>query len=374
MTTATRSQLAASIAEAARAFLDSLEPAQRDVASYDFTDEAERQRFYYTPTDHGGISFIDMNPRQHAAAMALLAATLSPGAYSTAATIMGLENVLAGQERFVDFPHDANEIRTRDPNRYQVSVFGTPGEQPWGWRFGGHHVSVSLTVANDELRLVPSFLGSNPATYAGVGGNLIRPLGAEEDLGRELINLLDADQRAVAILSETAPPDLITTNRPALAAPARTEPTPWKIWRRTEDEFTEAALAAVRASVERLGEAHLAALEYTDAPKGIAASALTEGQRSALDALLQQYIVRMPDELAEAELARLRALDPASLAFAWAGGLERGEGHYYRIQGPGLLVEYDNTQNDANHIHALWRDPDRDFGRDLLAEHYASAH
>jgi hypothetical protein len=374
MTSATTSQLAARVADAAGAFLDTLEPEQLDAAAFAFANEDERTRFFYTPTDHGGIEFVDMWPQQHGAAMRLLAATLSPGAYSTAATIMGLENVLAGLEGFVDFDHDPDEVRTRNPNRYHVSVFGTPGEEPWGWRFGGHHVSVSMTVADGEVRLLPSFLGANPASYDGVGANHIRPLAAEEDLGREMVHLLNEEQLATALLSPTAPPDLVTINSPRLAPPIRTGAEPWRIWRRTRDDFTDAALEAVQRSVDRLGEEHLAALEYTAEPKGIRANALDSGQRDALGALLRQYIARMPDELAETELARIEAIDDASMTFAWAGGLERGQGHYYRIQGPGLLVEYDNTQNDANHVHAVWRDPERDFGRDLLAEHYAAAH
>jgi len=375
MTTATGSELAVRVAGAARAFLDALDPGQREVAAFPFTAEEERTRFFYTPTDHGGLSFSAMTPQQHSAAMALLAATVSAGAYATAATVMGLENVLAGTEGFVDFDHDADEIRTRDPNRYQVSVFGTPGEEPWGWRFGGHHVSVSMLVSGGEVRLLPSFFGANPARYSGIGANFIRPLEAEEDLGRELIQLLNEEQQAVAVLSEIAPPDMVTTNRSELrTASIRTEAAPWTIWRRTQDEFSDSAVEAVAANLGKLGEAHLSALEYTETPKGIVASTLDGGQREALGALLRQYIARMPDELAASELARIEAIDDASMTFAWAGGFERGQGHYYRIQGPGLLVEYDNTQNGANHIHTVWRDPDRDFGRDLMAEHYAAAH
>ncbi len=374
MSTATTPEIATRVAEAARAFLDALEPRQREVAAFPFSAEDERTRFFYTPTDHGGLSFTAMTPQQHSAAMALLASTVSPGAYSTAATIMGLENVLAGLEGFVDFDHDPDHIRTRDPNRYQVSVFGTPGEEPWGWRFGGHHVSVSLVAAGGEVRLLPSFLGANPATYAGVGTNELRTLAAEEDLGRELVHLLNEEQRAVAVLSELAPPDMVTTNRSELAASIRTEATPWTIWRRTPDEFSESAVEAVAANLGKLGEEHLSALEYTPEPKGIFASALDGGQREALRALLNQYIARMPDGIAEAEQARIEAIDDASMTFAWAGSLERWEGHYYRIQAPNLLVEYDNTQNGANHVHTVWRDPQRDFGRDLLAEHYAAAH
>ena len=374
MATATGSDLATRVAEAARGFLDGLDAGQREVATFPFTAEEERTTFFYTPTDHGGLSFVEMTPQQHAAAMALLAATVSPGWYSTAATVMGLENVLAGLEGFVDFPHDADAIRTRDPNRYQVSVFGTPGEEPWGWRFGGHHVSVSMVVAGGEVRLLPTFLGANPASYHGVGANFIRPLAAEEDLGRELVQLLNEEQLATAVLSPIAPPDMVTTNRSRLDGSIRTEATPWLIWRRTRDDFTDSAVEAVAANLGKLGDEHLSALEYTAAPKGIAASALDGGQREALTALLRQYVARMPDELAESEWARIASIDDTALSFAWAGGFERGEGHYYRIQGPGLLVEYDNTQNDANHIHTVWRDPDRDFGRDLLAEHYAAAH
>lgn len=374
MTTASMSQLATRVAQAADAFLETLEPEQLEAAVFPFDREDERTQFYYTPTDHGGIEFVDMWPQQHAAAMRLLAATISPGAYSTAATIMGLENVLAGLEGFTDFDHDADEIRTRNPNRYHVAVFGTPGEEPWGWRFGGHHVSVSMVAAGGEVRLLPSFLGANPASYGGVGANFIRPLASEEDLGRELVNRLNEEQLVTAVLSPIAPPDMVTTNRSRLDGGIRTEATPWMIWRRSRDEFSDSAVEAVAANLGKLGDDHLAALEYTAEPKGIRANTFDGGQREALTALLAQYIARMPDELAESERARIEAIDDASMTFAWAGGLERGQGHYYRVQGPGLLVEYDNTQNDANHIHTVWRDPERDFGRDLLAEHYAQSH
>jgi len=375
MTTTTAvSELTATIAEAAQRFLDALDPAGREAASFPFTAEDERTRFFYTPTDHGGLEFTAMTAQQHSAAMGLLAATMSPGYYTTAATVMGLENVLAGREGFTDFPHDADAIRTRDPNRYQVSVFGTPGQEPWGWRFGGHHVSVSLLVAAGEVRLLPNFLGANPATYDGVGRNHLRPLGAEEDLGRELVHLLNEEQLATALLSAIAPPDMVTTNRSRLAGGIRTAAEPWTIWRRSRDEFSDGAVEAVTANLGKLGDQHLAALEYTEQPKGIFANTLDGGQREILEALLRQYIARMPDAIAEQELARILAIDGASMTFAWAGGLKRGQGHYYRVQAPGLLVEYDNTQNDANHIHAVWRDPERDFGRDILAEHYAGLH
>lgn len=362
------------IATAAHDFLEELEPTQLKVATYPFTEEGERTRVFYTPTDHGGLSFSAMTPRQQSTAMRLLSATMSAGFYRTAATIMGLENILAGSEGFIDFDHDPDTIRTRDPNRYQVSVFGTPGIEPWGWRFGGHHVSVSLLVVGGEIRLLPSFLGANPANSTGVGANELRPLGAEEDLGRALVQSFNTKQLAIALLSDVAPPDMVTTNRSELSMSIRTEAKPWTIWRRDEDEFSSNAVKAVEVNLENLGESHLAALEYSIKPKGIFANTLESKQREALAALLKQYIARMPNGLANAEQSRINAIDDATMTFAWAGSLEPGEGHYYRIQAPNLLIEYDNTQNGANHIHTVWRDPQRDFGRDLLAEHYKDAH
>lgn len=362
------------IAATARKFLEGLEPAELKVATFPFTKEEERTRFFYTPTDHGGLSFSAMTPRQQSTAMHLLSATMSSGFYATAATIMGLENVLAGNEGFTDFDHDPDTLRTRDPNRYQISIFGVPGKEPWGWRFGGHHVSVNLLVAGGEIRLLPSFLGANPANSAGVGANQLRPLGAEEDLGRALAQSFNTKQLAIALLSDVAPPDMVTTNRSELSMSIRTEAKPWTIWRRDPDEFSSNAVKAVEVNLQNLGESHLAALEYTIEPKGIFANTLESKQREALDALLKQYLARMPNGLANAEQSRINAIDDATMTFAWAGSLEPGEGHYYRIQAPDLLVEYDNTQNGANHIHTVWRDPQMDFGRDLLAEHYKEAH
>lgn len=374
MTTETIIDIINDISAAARKFLEGLEPAELKVATFPFTKEEERTRFFYTPTDHGGLSFSAMTPRQQSAAMHLLSATMSSGFYATAATIMGLENVLAGNEGFTDFDHDPDTLRTRDPNRYQISIFGVPGEEPWGWRFGGHHVSVHLLVAGGEIRLLPSFLGANPANSAGVGANQLRPLGAEEDLGRALAQSFNTKQLAVALLSDVAPPDMVTTNRSELSMSIRTEAKPWTIWRRAPDEFSSNAVKAVEVNLQNLGESHLAALEYTIEPKGIFANTLESKQREALDALLKQYVARMPNGLANAEQSRINAIDDATMTFAWAGSLEPGEGHYYRIQAPDLLVEYDNTQNGANHIHTVWRDPQMDFGRDLLAEHYKEAH
>jgi len=361
------SSLVSSVTGAAQNFLDTLEPAQLEIARFAFAVEGERTNFFYTPTDHGGLSFIDMTPAQHRAALQLLATSISAGAYNTAVTVMGLENILARQESFEDFAWFDPAIRTRDPNRYFVAIFGTPESESWGWRFGGHHVSVSVTISGGQFRLHPSFLGANPAKSAGVGTNQFRPLAAEEDLGRELVRLLSPEQRSAAVLSDVAPADLVTGNRAHLVEGLR-PPSPAEIWR--ESEPGERAAAQSNGSEAPPNPAAV----YSAAPSGIRADTLNADQRDVLSALLRQYIDRVPGEVAAAELARVEAIPLPDLAFAWAGGLEVDQKHYYRIQGPGLLIEYDNTQNDANHIHTIWRDPERDFGRDLLAEHYAVAH
>ena len=211
-------------------------------------------------------------------------------------------------------------------------------------------------------------------TGEGSSYSCTRRESSEEDLGRALVQSFNTKQLAIALLSDVAPPDMVTTNRSELSMSIRTEAKPWTIWRRDEDEFSSNAVKAVEVNLENLGESHLAALEYSIKPKGIFANTLESKQREALAALLKQYIARMPNGLANAEQSRINAIDDATMTFAWAGSLEPGEGHYYRIQAPNLLIEYDNTQNGANHIHTVWRDPQRDFGRDLLAEHYKDAH
>lgn len=367
--------LRARMTEAAVRVLDGLDGSQRVVMQLPFEAGGERERWFYTPTDHGGLALYDMTPQQQQTVHQLLTTGLSAGGYVTASSIMGLENVLDMLEGYRNpFPHLP---RSRNPNGYQLTIFGDPrGSEAWGWRFGGHHVSLHYLVHSQGVSTLPTFFGANPAQSRGVGPQLLRPLGAEEDLGRELLHLLDADQRSRAVLSPHAPRDLITSNRARIAEGDRPLPG-WMIVREpASEERKEASAASDARFTEALGftaEDHVA-LEYTERAKGLPAAEMTDAQRDALTALLRQYIGRMPEEIAEAESARLASLPLAELAFAWAGSAERGAPHYYRVQGPGLLIEYDNTQNDANHIHSVWRDPQRDFGRDVLAEHYAQAH
>ena len=340
-------EVAARMAAAAQDWLAGLDGPQRRVAvgpgpTHDESD-ADRRRWFYTPTDHGGLTGHAQRPAQQRAAMRLVASGLSTAGYVTVATIMGLENVLDGAEGFrVRFDRE----RGRDPQLYYLRVFGEPGgPEPWGWRFGGHHVSLNNLIVDGELvATTPSFLGANPAVSPLLGGAVNRPLARVEDLARELVRSLDADATARAVLQPEAPPDLVTANRSRIATDA----------------------AADR------GPGGASRLEYTATPKGLPAAELDAGQRELLRALLDCYFGRVPDAVSPLPGYQAGALD--AVHFAWAGPTEPGAPHYYRLQGPRLLVEWDNTQTGANHAHSVWRDPAADFGLDVLARHRAARH
>ena len=366
--------LVARMADAAQALLDSLSADQRRVAHWNFPSEEERRRWFYTPTDHGGLTLGQMRPAQQQLTMRLLAAGLSRAGYVTAATIIGLENVLDELEAWrTSYGHE----RGRDPSRYYLRIFGAPGADNWSWRFGGHHVSVQHTVVGGELRaFTPCFLGADPASTPLLGLHRLRPLAACEDIAFELLHSLSEEQRSVAVLSPVPPIDLVGANRTILSegdAPLRLP----KIWR---NEFTGELLDLLERMQDseeaKLGltQAHVDAVRFTTVPKGLDAGAMSASQQEILRALLDTYLGRMPDAIAEREMAKVTGASFPALHLAWAGSLEPGRPHYYRIQGHRLLVEYDNTTREANHVHTVWRDPVGDFGMDALGAHRRHEH
>ncbi|GAA1899473.1 DUF3500 domain-containing protein [Lapillicoccus jejuensis] len=384
-----RRTVADRMAQAASAWLDSLDDGQRRVAvgavpqdlaegdggTGDPTD-AERRRWFYTPTDHGGLTVHEQRPAQQRAAMRLVATGLSAAGYVTVATVMGLENVLDHAEGFVvRFDRE----RGRDPGLYYLRVFGDPaGTAPWGWRFGGHHVSLNNLVVDGELvATTPCFLGADPASSPLLAGGLNRPLGRLEDLARDLVVELPTALRERAVLLDQAPPDLVTANRLRVSPGDRYLPLA-AVWRdeRFPDDAEQAKLQRLSDAIDdaaAFGEAQHAATELKATPQGVPASELDAGQRERLRLLLSGYLGRVPDEVSPlAVYDDDAALDAVHLA--WAGPLEPGGPTYYRLQGPSLLVEWDNTQRGANHAHSVWRDPDSDFGLDVLARHRAAAH
>ncbi len=350
--------------------LDGLDDAQRRAATWPFPAEDERRRWYYTPTDHGGLPLHAMTVAQHRLVHQALGELLSRPGYVTLAAILGLENVLDHTEGWASV---LDRPRGRDPLAYWLSVFGEPSPGgTWGWRFGGHHLSLHATIVDgDVVGRTPLFMGADPASAPLLGPHPHRPLGGVEDLGRELAHSLDEAQRSAALLSAIAPPDVLGANRVSLRDGDRDLPLP-EIWRgRLEGDLLR-RMAAVGDNLTeslRYEADHAEALAFTTTPKGVAATALDGDQRELLDALLGLYLHRLPDEVADEELARVRSTFD-DLHFLWAGGLEVGEPHYYRVQGGPLLIEYDNAARQGNHVHTVWRDLSADFGGDVLARHY----
>ena len=322
------------MAGAATRLLSALTPEQRQQAVFAF-DADERTHWHFIPTEmfaRKGLLIRSMTEPQRKLAHDLMKAGLSQRGYMTATSIMNLETVLkaleAAQRAAAPTP-PRGQVLERDPEKYFFSIFGTPSEKStWGWRVEGHHVSLHFTVVNGTLvASSPSFFGSNPAEVRDGAKKGLRILGAEEDAARALLQSLDASQKATAIINATAPGDMVTMNT----------------------------------------------LDITPlSPSGLGAGAMTAAQRDLLMKLLEVYTGTVAADLAEDRTAKLRKAGVEKIAFAWAGETERGKKHYYRIQGPTFLVEYDNTQNDGNHIHSVWRDFDGDFGRDLLRDHLKS--
>jgi hypothetical protein len=341
---------------AASALLAALDDAQRAKATFVVDDDDERRSWAYFPKGFHGLPLSAMGGAQRKLTHGLVASGLSIHAYGQAATIMALDDVLnemEGRERDV----------VRDSGRYFISIFGSPGTTaPWGWRFEGHHVSLHLTIADgDAVSPTPLFLGSNPAELRHGDRAIIRPCGDEEDLARDLLSSLDDGQKRVAMLSDVAPPDIVLMNLPHVPDVRDFEIVPeLMILRPRADEMTQPQRDAVR--FERA------------APRGIAAAMMDGRQRALLAALVAAYVERLPGDLARVEQAKIERAGIDAMHFAWAGDERPRQPHYYRLQAPAFLVEYDNTQDDANHVHTVWRDPDADFGADLLREHLRREH
>ena len=295
----TAREVAARMAIAAAAWLDALDPAQRAVAagdapSADAGSDAERRRWFYTPTDHGGLTLGAQRPAQQRLAHQLVASGLSVAGYVTVATIVGLDNVL---DQVEGWSVDWGRERGRDPGLYYLRVFGEPGgAAPWGWRFGGHHVSLNNLIVDGAVRsTTPCFCGADPAVSPLLGPAPLRPLAGAEDPARELVRSLDPDQAARAILLDRAPSDIVGGNRAQLSDGDQMCHLR-DIWR---GQFTDPGLldrvtqmgdGAERAS--GYGAADHRRLALSTAPKGLAAAELSAGQRDLLRALLATYLGR----------------------------------------------------------------------------------
>ena len=309
------------MAKAAAELLAKLSEDQKAKATFEFSGE-ERKNWHFIPRERKGLPLKEMTPEQRTLAMTLAKTGLSDDGYKKATLIMSLESVLREMEK--------DTTGKRDPEKYYVSIFGAPGgKEPWGWRFEGHHLSLNYSSIDGAApSMTPSFFGTNPGEVREGDRTGLRVLGKEEDLGRALVKSLNDEQKKVAIIDVKAPAEVL--NEPK--RPDRTK------------------------------------------PEGIAWDKLTKEQQTMLTNVVKEQIFRCRPDVAQEEFARIEKAGLSKVFFAWAGGLERGEPHYYRVQNETFVIEYDNTQGNANHPHSIWRDWDRDFGGDLLKRHIDASH
>jgi hypothetical protein len=374
-----REVVAAAMTGAAASWLSSLTPELTAVAQFGSPltpgAEAERLRWFYTPTDHGGLAIRDQTPHQQSLAMQLVASGLSEEGFATVATVMGLENIL---DQVEGWQTGWGRERGRDPGLYWLRLFGRPGDPVWAWRFGGHHISLNnLIVAGRVVSTTPCFVGADPAETVLLGGSL-RPLNGLEYVAQQLVSSLGARQRQRAVLHERAVSDIVSGNRPTVAH-GDTMMHMQELWR---GHFDDPTLDKLVDDIDRRAEdgSGYTARDHANVsisipPKGLSGRDMDTEQRARLRQLLALYTGRAPAGLADAYAVHYAAesvLD--EVYFSWAGSTDIGKPHYYRVQGPHVLIEYDNTQRGANHAHSVWRDPTSDFGLDVLAEHRARSH
>jgi Protein of unknown function (DUF3500) len=307
----------------AMAFVSSLNDVQKKKAVFSF-DEMNRYEWHYLPAamiSRTGIAVKDLDTIQKQDLYTLMQAYLSKEGYTRTKNIMSFEYLLKELE-----PNNVIRI----PENYFVAVYGVPGkDSTWGWKFSGHHVALNFTIVNDQIAFAPFFFGVYPAEVKDGPRKGTRIIKDEEDLGFELVNSLTQEQKQKALFELKAFTDIVTTN-----------------------------------------SAEVAPLQ----PVGIFARDMTHEQKTVLNKLIVAYLLSMPPAIAKTRMKKITTEDMNSIRFGWAGGTEPGKPHYYRVQGKTFLIEFDNTQNNANHIHTVWRDFNGDFGRDLLREHYQTSH
>ncbi|MDP7485423.1 MAG: DUF3500 domain-containing protein [Dehalococcoidia bacterium] len=326
--TSTASDAVKRMTAAANDFLNSLDDSQRRTATFDFAGD-ERYVWAYTPIEREGLRLRAMNDTQRKAAFSMMETGYSERGRATAHRIIELETILGEWETI----SNSDSQWERHIDRYWFSVFGTPGsvDEPWGFRVGGHHIGLSASIiAGEQVAILPLFFGANPAEIRHGDRKGERALVEEQDWARSLLTSMGGDQTKLAVVDEVAPADILTTN--------------------------------VRSADPNI------------APTGIRFDLLGDSQRDQLVALVKHYVTRAAEDLSANYWHEIESAGFDGVTFAWAGSAQVGEGHYYAIRHPRFLIEYDNTQNGANHIHSVLRDYTHDFGEDLLAVHYRAAH
>jgi hypothetical protein len=309
---------------AANQFLNSLDAKLKSKIQYTLDDD-ERFNWHFVPRQRNGVALGDFTSKQYQLVMSMLKASLSEQGYTKATGIVALENVLRQIE------NRGPDDKYRDPLNYYVTLFGTPAkDKPWGWRFEGHHVSVNFLSSNNEIvSSTPSFFGSNPGIVLNGEQKWKELLKQETDMAAELCRAFTAEQKKKAIFADKALPEIVMSDRLKAEQPE---------------------------------------------PTGISYKEMSASQQKIFMRLLEVYVTNYQLGFADQLMSKVKKAGVENLSFAWAGEPTPGQGTYYRIQGPMLLIEYDNTQNNANHVHTAVRDLTNDFAEDILREHYKREH
>jgi len=316
-------EVARELAESATQFLTALGPGM--AARYHIKDE-ERRNFHFFPIARRGVPLKDLNEAQCQLGYSLISTALSRTGYQKTLTIMSLGQILRETEEKPYF--------LRDSDQYYFTIFGDPTpKSTWGFRVEGFHLSFNFTIIQGRwISVTPSFFGAKPAIVEKGPRKGLQVLRHETELGRALAKSFDDEQQKIG-LGEVP-------------------------------NFKDTVGGLLTGNLRKIERGK---------PRGVPASEMTSAQREILMQLVGQYVHRCRRELASQDLARIERAGVEKIHFIWGGSVNPGEPHYYMIQGPTFLIEYENTQHDANHVHCVYRDFDNDFG-DALLNHYRNHH
>ncbi|AQA03404.1 hypothetical protein BVC93_14395 [Mycobacterium sp. MS1601] len=365
----------------ATAFLQALPPGQRTRVVVPAS--ARRTAvWFFTPAERDGLPLVDMDPADQQRALRLLRSGLSEAGYSLATYIMGLENYLAYEEGWMDlYPGRPGHGRSRDPLLYYVKIYGDPASREWGWQFAGHHLVVHAFVENGTVvSATPHFIGVNPAVAPSLGRNRFQPLRGEEEIAIELLDTFTDQQRSDAVFDTIAPADILQGNRPLVDDRALPDP-PADLYPATADRadvldfLAQLGLSGHMATVADPSGGLVEFSRSAPSQRGLAVATLAPAGQQLVAELLQHYVLRFPADI-HRDVFGWQAGDalPADLRFAWAGSTQNGVGRYYCFDSAAISIEFDNTQNAANHIHSALRSRRTDFATDVLRAHYFSEH
>ena len=324
-TSQANSTLVERMTKAGANFLGNLSSEQKNKACFQYLD-GERLFWYYPPMNRHGLALRDMDQEQKDLAFDLMSTGLTQQSYQQARKIIDLENVLGPLEK----DRGVTSFK-RDSELYYFTIFGEPeGKNPWAWRAEGHHVSLHFSVwAGKVISMTPFFFGANPANVPSGPKSGLRILNAREDIAFDLLNSLGNSQKNQAIIYGEAPYDILTYNSSKVSLPKE---------------------------------------------EGLPVSKMDGSQKEIISSLISEYINQVPEELAARKMSELEEFGIDNVFFAWAGGTESGKEHYYRLHGGDFVVEFDNRQNEANHIHSVWRDVGNDFAEDIMRQHLLAYH